>query len=96
MLSGLVDSFWKGSRYELVEWVEVSCCRYLSSISDAFVTMLTATNTTFAPAFDAIAGLILTWLMFVKPDRMTAFKGTLGGGVGSTANSVGCIEMLIA
>ncbi len=50
------------------------------------VTMLIATNTTIAAATGAIAAMILSWVMFSKPDLSMALNGVLAGLVGITAN----------
>lgn len=49
-------------------------------------TMLIATNTTLAAGAGAIAAMILSWLMFAKPDLSMALNGVLAGLVGITAN----------
>lgn len=45
-----------------------------------------ATNTTLAAATGAIGAMILSWLLFKKPDLTMALNGALGGLVGITAN----------
>src|SRR5690606_536012 len=49
-------------------------------------TMLIATNTTLAAAAGAVAAMMLSWVMFSKPDLSMALNGVLAGLVGITAN----------
>jgi Amt family ammonium transporter len=48
--------------------------------------MKIATNTTLAAAAGAVAAMILSWVLFKKPDLTMALNGVLGGLVGITAN----------
>jgi Amt family ammonium transporter len=45
-----------------------------------------ATNTTLAAATGAIGAMVLSWVLFKKPDLTMALNGALGGLVGITAN----------
>jgi Amt family ammonium transporter len=45
-----------------------------------------ATNTTLAAATGAVGAMILSWVLFKKPDLTMALNGALGGLVGITAN----------
>lgn len=45
-----------------------------------------AVNTTLAAATGAIGAMILSWVLFKKPDLTMALNGALGGLVGITAN----------
>ena len=49
-------------------------------------TMLIAANTTLAAAAGAVAAMVLSWVMFSKPDLSMALNGVLAGLVGITAN----------
>lgn len=49
-------------------------------------TMLIATNTTLAAAAGAVVAMVLSWVMFSKPDLSMALNGVLAGLVGITAN----------
>lgn len=48
--------------------------------------MKIATNTTLAACTGGAAGMILSWILFGKPDLTMALNGILGGLVGITAN----------
>jgi Amt family ammonium transporter len=48
--------------------------------------MLIAVNTTLAAATGAFAAMVLSWVLFKKPDLTMALNGALGGLVGVTAN----------
>jgi Amt family ammonium transporter len=48
--------------------------------------MLIAVNTTLAAATGALAAMIMSWVLFKKPDLTMALNGALGGLVGITAN----------
>jgi Amt family ammonium transporter len=45
-----------------------------------------AVNTTLAAATGAIGAMVLSWVLFKKPDLTMALNGALGGLVGITAN----------
>jgi Amt family ammonium transporter len=49
-------------------------------------TVLIAVNTTLAAAAGAVLAMIVSWVLFKKPDLTMALNGTLGGLVGITAN----------
>ncbi|MBI82636.1 MAG: ammonium transporter [Planctomycetaceae bacterium] len=49
-------------------------------------TVLIAVNTTLAAAAGAVLAMILSWILFKKPDLTMALNGALGGLVGITAN----------
>ncbi len=49
-------------------------------------TMLIATNTTLAAGAGAVTAMILSWVLFSKPDLSMALNGVLAGLVGITAN----------
>jgi Amt family ammonium transporter len=48
--------------------------------------MLIAVNTTLAACAGAVLGMLLSWVMFKKPDLTMALNGALAGLVGITAN----------
>jgi len=48
--------------------------------------MLVAVNTTLAGSAGAVVAMIVSWLMFKKPDLTMALNGALAGLVGITAN----------
>ncbi|MEX2026315.1 MAG: ammonium transporter, partial [Pirellulaceae bacterium] len=50
------------------------------------VVMLIAVNTTLAGATGALVAMILSWVLFKKPDLTMALNGALAGLVGITAN----------
>lgn len=50
------------------------------------VVMLIAVNTTLAGATGALLAMILSWVLFKKPDLTMALNGALAGLVGITAN----------
>jgi Amt family ammonium transporter len=54
--------------------------------ANASATMLIATNTTLAAAAGGVTAMILSWVMFSKPDLSMALNGVLAGLVGITAN----------
>jgi Amt family ammonium transporter len=49
-------------------------------------TMLIAANTTLAAATGGFAAMLLSWVLFKKPDLSMALNGVLAGLVGITAN----------
>ena len=49
-------------------------------------TVLIAVNTTLAAAAGAVLAMIVSWVLFKKPDLTMALNGALGGLVGITAN----------
>ena len=49
-------------------------------------TMLIAANTTLAAAAGAVIAMMLSWVLFKKPDLGMTLNGALGGLVGITAN----------
>jgi Amt family ammonium transporter len=50
------------------------------------VVMLIAVNTTLSAATGALAAMIMSWVLFKKPDLTMALNGALAGLVGITAN----------
>jgi Amt family ammonium transporter len=54
--------------------------------ANADVVVKIATNTTLAAATGAIGAMVLSWVLFKKPDLTMALNGALGGLVGITAN----------
>lgn len=57
-----------------------------SSAADINATMLIAVNTTLAAGAGAVAAMVLSWVLFGKPELSMALNGVLAGLVGITAN----------
>ncbi|MCA9264223.1 MAG: ammonium transporter [Planctomycetales bacterium] len=56
-----------------------------STADDINAVVKIAVNTTLAPAAGAIVAMILSWILFKKPDLSMCLNGALGGLVGITA-----------
>ncbi|MEM7133233.1 MAG: ammonium transporter [Chloroflexota bacterium] len=57
-----------------------------SDAANVNATVLIAANTTLAAAAGTVVAMILSWMMFSKPDLSYTLNGTLAGLVGITAN----------
>jgi Amt family ammonium transporter len=55
------------------------------TMSDPSLIARVAINTTLAPASGAIAAMLISWILFGKPDLSIALNGSLAGLVGITA-----------
>jgi Amt family ammonium transporter len=54
--------------------------------SNVKVVMMVAVNTTLAGCMGGVTGMLVSWMLFKKPDMTFALNGTLAGLVGITAN----------
>jgi Amt family ammonium transporter len=69
----------------------------IAGAGNTHAVMLIATNTTLAAAAGGTIAMILTWVLFKKPELSMTLNGILGGLVGITANcdSVTNVEAII-